>query len=95
MRGIGRGLTLRGQLLCVLLGQVASDDAAADRADHGMVSRVVAGDPADDGALHASGRVRGSGGTEGERERKEGGLEFALFHRVFFCFALIRETAFA
>jgi hypothetical protein len=29
--------------------------------------------------------VRGSGGAERERGSKEGGLEFALFHRVFFC----------
>jgi hypothetical protein len=29
--------------------------------------------------------VRRSGGAERERGSEEGGLEFALFHRVFFC----------
>jgi hypothetical protein len=51
---------LRCQLWRVLLPHMGADDAEADLADDGAVSRVMAGDTPDRLTLHAARRMRGA-----------------------------------
>jgi hypothetical protein len=53
-----RCLTLRRLFFGMLLRHVVPDDTAADRADDGVMSRVVPRDAADHGPLDATLRVR-------------------------------------
>lgn len=58
-----RGLLL---LLGFLIRQVASRDAAADSADHGMMARVMARDATDDCSLDASFGLRDRDGNRAD-----------------------------
>lgn len=80
VRGVGRGLALCGQLRRMLFGKMVAHDAAADRAGHRMMSRVVTGNTADHRAFQTAGGTCGSGGAECERGGEQGGLDSALFH---------------
>jgi len=44
-------------IVIMLVREVMADDAAGDRAEHGVVMREVAGDGADGGALEAALRL--------------------------------------
>jgi hypothetical protein len=46
-------------LLRLFVSQVVANDAPADRAEHRMMAGIVAGDPADEGALQAALGVSG------------------------------------
>jgi hypothetical protein len=80
VRGVGRGVALRGQLGRMLFRKMVAHDAATDRADHRVMSRVVTGNAADDRAFQAACGMGGSGGAEGESGSEQGGLNIALFH---------------
>jgi hypothetical protein len=58
---------------------VVTDDAPADGAKNGVVARVMARDPADDGAGDATSLGRRSGGEE-ERAEGEGAYELGFEH---------------
>ncbi|SIT37360.1 hypothetical protein BN2476_110249 [Paraburkholderia piptadeniae] len=62
-----RCLTLRRLFFGMLLRKVTPDDAAADRADDGVVPRVVPRDAADHGPLDAARRVGRP--ADGEKKR--------------------------
>lgn len=80
VRGIGRGVALRGQLGRMLFRKMVAHDAATDCADHRVMSRVVTGNTADDRAFQTTGGMGGGGGAECESGGEQGSLDIALFH---------------
>jgi hypothetical protein len=78
-----RRLLLRAQLrllLRLLFGDVPTDDAAAHRADHRMMSCVVSSDATDHRALEAAGGVRVTDGGECQNGAQEGKADATCFH---------------
>lgn len=75
-----RGLSRRLLFFGVLFGHMPSDDTAADRADHRMMSRVVPGDAAHYRSFQATSRVRGAGHCQRDRHCPEGGPNKTSFH---------------
>lgn len=73
-------LTLRGLLLGVLFGKVPTDHAAADRANYGVVPRVMPSDPAYHRALEAACGVWRACRCEGQRGCNQGDFYRARFH---------------
>ena len=67
-------LMLRRLFLGVLLREVTPDDAAANRADHGVMARVVPRDAADYGPLEAARCVCRAADGKNERCGGEGGF---------------------
>jgi len=74
-------LTLCRAFLGLLLREVMSDDAAPDCAHNGVVSCVVSGHAANDGALDATGGMGGSGrGQSQGSSRNESADTVIQFH---------------
>jgi hypothetical protein len=71
---------LLGLLLRVLFGKMAADQTTAYCANHGVMSGVMTGDPADDRALDTTGRVGRSDGGERQRGAQEGKPGATCFH---------------
>jgi hypothetical protein len=74
------GRLLLGLLLRVLFGKVAADKATAYCANDGVMSGVMTGDPADDCALDATGRIGRSDCGERQRGAQEDKPGATCFH---------------
>jgi hypothetical protein len=71
---------LLGLLLRVLFGKMPADETTAHGPHHRMMSRVMAGDPADHRALDATRRVGGSDRGERQRGAEEGKPDATCVH---------------
>jgi len=74
-------LALRGLLFfCMLFGHMPPDQAAADRADHRVMSGIVSRHSTYYRPLHAAGRVCRADRCRSKRHRREGGSHVTSFH---------------
>ena len=84
--GLGGRRRRRRLLLRLLVGEMAADNAAADRADNPVMAGVMAGDAADERALQAALGLGGRGSRSRRQRQSEGG-EDCVFHERFRCSA--------